>query len=158
MPGTIGIKKSLGDLMPRLKEGSAQGDGIQQVFTVAMGPPLLVDGVTYRQVAFVAPCNGCRIKEIHCSSVVKIASGTNTLAIDNYDASITTARNVLSTTNFDPDTIPALTELKLTLTTTLADLEMDEGDVLNFTMVCGTQTTAGQGLAMTITIIVPDLQ
>jgi hypothetical protein len=34
---------------------------------------------------------------------------------------------------------------------------MDEGDVLNYTLVAGTQTTAGQGYALTAIIIVPDL-
>lgn len=153
-------KKSVGDFMPALKEGNGplgnQG-GIQQIITVPMGPPLLVDSATYKGVAFVAPCDGCQIKKISIAASVKIASGTNTLAVDNYDKSGTTARNVQSAANIDPDTVTALQGLDLTLSATPANLIMDKGDVLNFTLVCGTQSTAGQGYSMTAVIIVPDL-
>jgi hypothetical protein len=153
-------KKSVGDFHPALKEGNGplgQNGGIQQVITVPLGPPLLVDSATYKGVAFIAPCNGCQVKEIWIAASVKIASGTNTLAIDNYDKSATTARNVQSAATIDPDTVTALQGTKLTLSATAGNLIMDEGDVLNYTLVAGTQTTAGQGYALTAIIIVPDL-
>lgn len=158
MANSMGTHQTVGDFMPVLKEGrSLQPAGVQQVVSVPMGPPLLVDGATYKQAVFVAPCNGCYIKEIHISSSVACAGGTSTLAVSNYDASANSARNVLSTTNIDLTTIPAVEGLKLTLSTTKTNLMMDEGDVLNFTLVCGTQTTNGEGLVMTAIVIVPDL-
>jgi len=93
--------------------------------------------------------------EVWLSGAVSIGSGTNTLAVDNYDASANTARNVQSAATIDPDTITAKEGLKLTLSATLASLRMDEGDVLNATLVCGTQTTAGQGYVLTALILMP---
>lgn len=152
---------SLGDLLPSLREGTAPTGGathgVQQIVSIALGPPLLVDSATYKHAMFVAPCNGCIIKEIWISGAVKIASGTNTLAFDNYDASADAARNVLSATNIDPDTITAKEGLKMTLSATASNLVMDEGDVLNATLVCGTQSTAGEGYVATAVIIVPDI-
>lgn len=151
--------KSIGDFMPALKEGASPmfGGGVQQLVSVPMGPPLLVDGATYKGCVFVAPCDNCVIKELHASAAVAAAGGTNTLAFDNYDASANAARNALSTATIDPTSIPAKEGLQLTPTTTAADLRMDAGDVLNYTLVCGTQTTNGEGLVVTAVIIVPDL-
>lgn len=157
MPGVSGTKQTVGDFNPALKEGSKVGGGIQQMVTVPMGPPLLVNGTTYNGVAFVAPCDGCLIKELHVSAAVAMAGGTDTLAVDNYDKSGSAARNALSTTNIDPTSIVAKKGTQLTLTSTEANLLMDAGDVLNFTLVCGTMTTAGQGYAITAVVIVPDL-
>ena len=156
--------KSLGDTIPGLYEKSGPAGvasvGVQKQITVPVGAPLLVDGVTYKGIVFVAPCDGCFIKELWLSAPVLIAGGTSTLAIDNYDASAHAARNALSTTNVDPAVTPAvaLEGSVLTLTTTLANRTMDEGDVLNFVLVCGTMTTDGQGYALTATVIVPDIQ
>lgn len=152
--------KDLGFVLPGFQEGTGSTGatvGSQQFVTVPLGIPTLADGATYNNTVFVAPCNGCVIKELWLTGVVKIASGTNTFAVDNYDASANAARNVLSTTNIDPDTITAKEGLKLTLTTTAADLRMDEGDVLSATTVLGTQSTAGQGYSLTACIIVPSI-
>ena len=86
-----------------------------------------------------------------------MAGGTDTLAVDNYDKSGTAARNVLSTTTIDPTSITALQGVQLTLSSTAANLLMDAGDVLNYTLVCGTMTTDGEGLSLTAIIVVPDL-
>lgn len=152
--------KDLGHALPGFQEGTgSQGatHGVQRMVTVPIGPPTLVDGATYNATIFIAPCNGCVIKEMWLSGVVKIASGTNTFAVDNYDASADAARNVLSTTNIDPDTITAKEGLKLTLSTTAANLRMDEGDVLNATLVAGTQSTAGQGYSVMAIVVVPEI-
>jgi hypothetical protein len=153
-------KKTVGDFMPALREGNGPlgtGGGIQQLFTTPLGIPTLADGATYVAIGFIAPCDGCVIKELWASNGVKIGSGTNTLAVSNYDASANSARNVLSAATIDPDTITALEGVKLTLTSTVTDLIMDEGDTLKYTIVAGTQSTAGQGYAITAVIIVPDL-
>jgi len=151
---------SLAKVIPGLEVGSGPAGGALQgqqvIVSVPMGPPLLVDGATYKVGVFVAPVNGCFIKDAWLAAPVKIAQGTNTFALDNYDKSATTARNVQSATNFDPDTVTALHGLQLTLSTTLANRQMDKGDVLNATLVCGTMSTAGQGYILTVVINVPN--
>jgi hypothetical protein len=153
---------SLAYQFPGLREGASGVGratvGIQRMFHVPVGPNLLVDGVTYKRTLFIAPCDGCYIKEIWGSSSVAINGGTNTIAIDNYDKSASAARNVLSATNLNPATyFPALTGIALTLTATPANLWMDEGDCLNSTLVCGTMTTDGQGQGLTIVVVVPEI-
>ena len=150
--------RDLGNILPGLREGATNPVGVQRWLTVPLGIPTLADGATYNNTIFIAPCNGCVIKELWLTGVVKVASGTNTFAVDNYDISAAAARNVQSATNIDPDTVTAKTGLKLTLSTTLSALRMDEGDVLNTTLVLGTQSTAGQGYSLTACIVVPEIQ
>ena len=151
---------AFGQIQPGITEGQGSRGpthGIQRHIAVPIGAPLLVDSATYKHAVFVAPCDGWYIKEMYLAGAVSIGSGTNTLAVDNYDKSGTAARNVLSTTNIDPDTITALQGLKLTLSTTLTNRYMDEGDVLNATLVCGTQTTAGEGYLLTAVLVGPEI-
>ena len=162
MPSMDGDRlPTLGDHQPGMKEDSgSMGPSVvqQTVVSVPIGAPLLVDAATYKHAVFVAPCNGWFIKSLWLSGAVKIASGTNTFAVDNYDASANAARNVLSTTNIDPDTITALEGLELTLSTTKTNLYMDAGDVLNVTLVCGTQSTAGEGYVLTAVLEGPEVK
>lgn len=151
------VKVDVGAMNPVLQEGRSLVGGIQRMISVPLGPPLLVDGATYKHAVFIAPCNGCRIKELWLSAGVAMAGGTDTLAVDNYDASANSARNVLSTTNIDPTGVTAKEGLQLTLTSTLTNLDMDEGDVLNATLVCGTMTTDGEGYLLQAVVWVPDL-
>lgn len=152
---------NFGELFPGITESSGGLNGrvygVQQVVSWMLGRALQVDGTTYLNAAFVAPVNGCFIKELWVSAMVLIAGGTNTLAFDNYDASANAAGNILSTTNVDPVSNPAVVNegTQLTLTTTLEDRVMDEGDVLSSTLVAGTQTTQGEGYVATAIIIVP---
>ncbi len=153
---------SLGAFVPGLTEGTlTRPIGKQVVVTTALAPPttagILVDGTTYAAVGFIAPVNGCYIQSMWLSGTVAIAGGTNTFAVDNYDASGNAARNVLSATNIDPTGVTALEGLELTLSTTVTNRMMDEGDVLNYTLVCGTMTTDGKGYAVTAVIVVPDV-
>ena len=150
----------LADVVPGLEEGSGPTGalvGIQRMVCVALGAPLLVDSATYKHALFVAPCDGCYIKEIWVSAGVAIAGGTSTLAFDNYDASADSARNVLSATNWDPTGVTTLEGSKMTLSATEANLYMDEGDVLNAVLVCGTMTTDGEGHVVTAIIVVPEI-
>lgn len=152
---------SLANVMPGLAEKSGPTgramSGKQVVVSVPIGPPLLVDGATYKHTLFVAPVDNCFIVSVWLTGSVKIGQGTNTFALDNYDASANAARNVQSATNIDPDTITAVEGLELTLSATASNLQMDEGDVLNCTLVCGTMSTAGQGYSVTAVINVPDV-
>lgn len=151
---------SLADMIPGLAEKSGPAGaqvGIQRMVSVPIGAPLLVDAATYKHGLFVAPCDGCYIKEVWVSAAVAIAGGTNTLAFDNYDASGDAARNVLSATNWDPTGVTAKEGSKMTLSTTKSNLYMDEGDVLNCTLVCGTMTTDGEGYVVTAIIVVPEV-
>lgn len=145
-------------LVGTLEGGGAAGRpalGTQAIFSQSVGPSLLVDGTTYKQALFIAPCDGCYIKELWLSAAVKIGSGTNTIAFEKYDASANAGANVLSAANIDPDTITTTEGLQLTLSTTQSALTMDEGDVLWCTLVAGTQTTAGEGYVVTGVVIVP---
>ncbi len=154
---------SLGDFVPAIRSQSNSTGiavaGVQQMLTVPVGPPLLVNGATYKGVIYVAPVDGAFIKALWLSCIVKATVGADTLAIDNYDKSASAARNALSTTNIDFNAVPAaaVTGDKLTLTATLANRFMDAGDALNYTMVCGTMTAAGQGYALSIVVIVPEV-
>lgn len=151
---------SIAEVIPGVKEGGGSTGavlGIQRVMSVPIGPPLLVDGATYKHALFVAPCDGCYIKEIWVSGAVAIAGGTNTLAFDNYDASANSARNVLSAANWDPTGVTAKEGSKMTLSTTDTNLWMDEGDVLNATLVCGTMTTDGEGYVVTAIVVCPEI-
>lgn len=138
--------------------GTGNAWGKEVVASFPVGPPLHVDGVTYKGVGFIAPVDGCVVKELWISAGVLAAGGTNTLALDNYDKSGNAARNLLSTTNVDPTAVPAvvLEGEELTLTTTLANRVMDAGDVLNFVLVVGTETTQGEGYSISALILVPE--
>ena len=150
----------LADVIPGLEEGSGPGGallGIQRMMSVPIGAPLLVNAATYKHGLFVAPCDGCYIKEIWVSAAVAIAGGSNTLAFDNYDASGDAARNALSATNWDPTGVTTKEGSVMTLSATEANLYMDEGDVLNCTLVCGTMTTDGEGMVVTAIVVVPEI-
>ena len=162
MPSTSGNSiQSIGRTFPGIGEKSgATGRpafGWQVQFANRVGNSLLVDGATYKDALFIAPCDGCRVKELWATAAVAIAGGTNTLAIEKYDKSATTGVNALSTTNIDPTTVTITQGLQLTLTATAADLLMDEGDILWATLVCGTMTTDGQGFLVGGIVIVPDV-
>ncbi len=163
MPALISYPiNSLGALFPATVEGNGPTGnpplGFQTIVSVPMGPPLLVNTTTYQQAAFVAPCNGCYIKEAWLTAIVAIGTGTHTFAMENYDKSGTTGVNALSTTNIDPAaSVTAKQGTQLTLTTTAANRLMDEGDVLWATLVTGTQGTAGQGYVLTAVFIIPSL-
>lgn len=160
MGGTFGSGpvRSLAETIPGLLEGSGSVGSkvtIQKNIVVPLGPPLLVDGATYKGVAFIAPCNGCMIKEIWIAAAVAPAGGTNTLNFDNYDASANAAR--AATTEHAVVGLTAKEGTKLTVSTTQSNLLMDEGDVLNFTLVCGTQTVNGEGLTANVIVAVPEI-
>ena len=149
-------KPSIGNYMPTLREGhgsTGNGGGIQQAITVPLGPAKLVDGATYKGVLFVAPADGCQIKRLDLSAAVALAGGTNTLALDNYDASANASRNPLSTATVNPATLTAKEGTRLTLGAD-ANLILDQGDTLSYTLVCGTMTTDGEGYALSAVIIV----
>lgn len=152
---------SIASQVPGLEEGVAPPGGgllaIQRQFAIPLGPPLLVDGVTYKEALFAAPCNGCLIKELWVTGAVSIAGGTNTLDFEKYDASANAGVDILATANWDPTGVTAKEGSKMTLTTTKARLLMNEGDVLWATLVCGTMTTDGEGYLVTVVVLVPEV-
>lgn len=162
MAGTFGSGpvRSLAEVIPGLLEGSGSVGAkltIQKSLPVALTPPLCVDGVTYKVPLFVAPCDGCMIKELWVTCAVKGEGGTNTLAFEKYDASGNAGANVLSATNFDPTTLTAKEGTKMTLSTTESNLLMDEGDVLWATFVTGTQSVQGEGYFALAIVAVPEI-
>lgn len=151
---------SLASVIPGLREGSGPVGaslGIQRMVMMPLGPPTLVDGVTYSGLCFIAPCDGCVVNQAWVSAYVAPAGGTNTLALSIHDASADTDANALAATNWDPTGVTSLEGSEMTLTTSGAVLNMDEGDTLNFVLACGTQTTNGEGLAALAVVTVPEL-
>ena len=74
-----------------------------------------------------------------------------TLAVSRHDASGDTDDNVLSAANFDLESLAAAKEgEELTLSTTLANRQLDPGDTINVTISIGaTEATAGEGITVT---------
>jgi len=143
----------------REKPGGLPIAGVQKIVSVPL-VTLTAASTTYKVGVFTAPSDGWYIKDAWFSDVVAPDYATTTLALDNYDKSAVAARNALSTTNQDID--GAATTLKqglqLTLSATLANLLMDEGDVLNAVVACGaTQATAGEGLQLTVVLVGPEI-
>ena len=129
--------------------------GEELVVSWNLGPDLLVDGATYKRAGFIAPVDNVYIKELWVAAAVALAGGTNTLNFDNYDKSAAAAGAILATADYDPTALVALKGVEMSLTTTLADRIMNEGDVLNSVLVCGTMTTDGEGLVATAVLVVP---
>lgn len=157
MSVTSGKPLSAASYQPIFREGNPSRAGLQHALTVALGTPTLTNGTTYRGVVFTAPCDGVYINELWVTSGSAMAGGTNTFAVDNYDKSAATARNVLSASTVDPTSFTTKQGVKLTLSSTESNLWMDEGDVLNFSLVCGTMSASGAGLALTAILNIPDL-
>ena len=66
------------------------------------------------------------------------------LNLYKYDLSGTAEKALLASANFDLDTLTAKQAADLTLTATVADLDMDPGDALYFAVNCtGAETTVG---------------
>lgn len=132
-------------------------EGFQRRFTVPLGPPLLVDGATYKQVVYIAPCDGCYLKEAWGAAAVAPAGGTNTIALTAVDAGGGADRVMLSAATLDPLSFFDATggADALTLSTTYGYRVLDEGDILIAILVCGTQTVNGEGLALGFTVIEP---
>ena len=135
--------------------GTVNSWGREVVVSWSLGASLLVDGATYKEAGFIAPVNGVFIKEIWAASVVAITGSTSTLNFDNYDKSAAAAGALLATADYDPELLIALKGNQMVLTTTLADRWMDEGDVLNSVLVCGTMTADGEGHVATAVLVLP---
>lgn len=108
------------------------------------------NGATYRAIIPITKAG--TIKAIRACANVKIAGGTNTLAVAKKQGG--TSVTVISTATVDPTAFPvdADTAEAFTLTATAADLVVAAGDCLIFTLVCGTMTTAGQNYAFNVEI------
>jgi len=134
-------------------------EGFLQRFMVPLGPPLLVDGATYKQCVYVAPCDGCYLKEIWTGSLIAPMGGTNTIAISAIDKGGGSARNQLSAATLDPTLFfkaaAGAAGSVLTLSTTYTDRILDEGDLMICTLVVGTESINGEGLLLGVTMIEP---
>ena len=133
------------DIEPGVKLGSRR-----KTITVPLGPPLLVENITYKHMVY-APNRSCKIWRAKYANVVAVESN-GTIAVNNQD-NVSTARNVLAAATYSVSGITALTAVDLTLSSTAANLLMDEDDVLTVTLVAGSPlTTAGEGLSLTLEI------
>lgn len=143
------------------RPGALPKFGVQQVVPVQLVNKTAV-GTTYKVGAWIAPSDGWYVEDAYFAAVVVPVYATSTLAIDNYDKSATTARNLLSTTNQNILAAggPVLKQgLQLTLSTTLANRLLDKGDVINATVVAGSTSgsdTDGEGLVLVLVLRGPD--
>lgn len=149
----------LSSVLPGIREkSSGQPDvGMQRV----IGVPLVTKtaaSTTYKVGAFVAPSDGWYIKDIFIAAMVVPSYASQTIAFENYDKSATTSKNPLAATNYALEGLTALQGAEMSLSTTLSNLLMDEGDVLDVTVAIGaSQTTAGEGLVATIVLVGPEI-
>lgn len=131
------------------------------VITVTL--PLGTDAKTaaskaYLSTLWVAPTDGWWVADAFVAAVAVPDYAAVTLAIENYDKSATAGANLLSATNFDMETLTAKQGTQLTLSTTLANRMMDEGDTLWATLTTGaTEVTAGQGISITLVLRGPEV-
>lgn len=161
MPGTTpDLLASIGEIVPGLKPGGQDGRpqrGVMVAVPWALGPSLLVNTTIYKRTGWICPVDGAYLKAIYVACIVQIASGTHTLAVEKYDASASSGKNALSTTNISFSAAPPILKgFKLTLTTTLVDRVLDENDILWTTLNIGTQGTAGEGYAAIAHIVLPE--
>lgn len=152
--GTLNVTDEV-TLETPLKVASINESAKREVILVPLGPPLLVNSTVY--LASVPMARAGVIKKISISAAVRIASGTNTLALAKKNGG--TSVNLLSTTNVDPVSVPAAADTaeNLTLSGTLADITFAAGDTLKATLTVGTQGTAGQAYALLIEVEFTDV-
>ena len=111
---------------------------------------IVVCAATYKIFAYAAN-RSCRVWACKFANVVA-GSSNGTIAIDNRDG-VTTARNLLGAATYSISAITALTCVDLTLSSTAANLLMDEGDFINVVLVAGSAcTTANEGVGITLEI------
>ncbi len=160
-PGPI---PPLSDVLPGLRErpGGIPALGAQRIVSVPLWEKTVVDTTSRKVGVWTAPSDGWYVVDVFVSQVVLPAyTGVATLALDNYDKSAAAARNLLSTTTIDLKAAGGFTALKglqLTLSATLANRMLDEGDFINANIVIGaTEATAGEGIALTLVVQGPEI-
>lgn len=146
--GTAAVTGALSLTVPLTKANA--NESLKRVPHNAQIPGTYSNGATYRAIIPITKAG--TIKAIRACANVRIAGGTNTLAVAKKQGG--TSVTVISTATVDPTAFPSAADTAeaFTLTATAADLVVAAGDCLIFTLVCGTMTTAGQNYAFNVEI------
>lgn len=154
-----GPTQPLSDQLPGVGErpGQLPVMGLQHVVSVQLVTLTAAD-TTYVIGGFVAPSDGWYVEDLFYSAQTTPNYATSTIAVENYDKSGTSAKNLLSATNEDLETLTAKQGRQASLSTTQANRLLDEGDTINFTVAIGsTEVAAGKGLTATIVLRGPEV-
>ena len=131
--------------------------GQQRVVTVPLVATTAAS-TNYVTGLFIAPSDGWYVVDLFYGAQVKPDYASVTIAVENYDSSATTAKNLLSATNENYESVTAKIGKQASLSTTQANREMDEGDTLIVTVAVGaTEVTAGVGLFATLVVQGPEI-
>lgn len=155
-PGPI---PPLSDVIPGIREQpSGQPKiGLQTIINIPLVETTAAS-TTYYGLAFVAPSDGWYIADAWVSAQVAPNYDSAVIALSNYDASGNAAKNPLSGTNENLESITAKEGMQLTLSTTLVNRELDEGDTIIATVTIGAnQVTAGRGIGLTLVLVGPEV-
>ena len=116
-------------------------DGVVQVISV----PLTVTANATKYTGVLAVQRNVDVKKLSvCFQGVPVSSdGTVTLAVSNYDASASTSDNLISTSTVSLESLSNYTPSDLTLTTTVADLLLSDGDFVYATVVSNNADMTG---------------
>ena len=133
--------------------------GLQRVITVPLTPATVtVASTNYITGMFVAPSDGWYVEDLFYGAQVVPDYATSTIAVENYDKSATTAKNLLSATNENLETLTAKQGRQASLSTTQANRELDEGDTLIVTVAIGaSEVVAGKGIFATVVLRGPEI-
>ena len=159
-PGPI---QPLSAVIPGLEERPGQQPLVGQQRVVTVPLKLSTDAKTaasktYKEALFIAPSDGWYVVDVFLTAVVVPDYASVTLAFENYDKSATTGNNLLSTTNYNVESLTAKQGTQMTLSATQANREMDEGDVIWTTLTVGaTEVTAGEGISVTLVLQGPEI-
>ena len=149
----------LQSVLPGVEErpGGQPKIGLQHVVTV----PLVAStaaSTNYVVGAFVAPSDGWYVEDVWYGAQVAPDYASATLAVENYDASANSAKNLLSATNVNLEAVTAKEGTQATLSATQANRQMDEGDSLIATIAIGaTEAVVGLGIFMTLVLRGPEV-
>ena len=149
----------LSSVLPGLDErsGGLPVIGLQHVVSVQL-VALTVASTTVVVGGFVAPSDGWYVEDLFYSAQTVPNYDSTVISVENYDKSGTAAKNLLSATNEDLETLTAKQGRQATLSATQANRLLDEGDTLNFSVVTtGNEVAAGQGIGATLVLRGPEV-
>lgn len=154
-PGPI---KPLSDVIPGLRELPSGQPKIGQQFIVQVPlVALTAASTTYVINGFTAPSDGWYVADLFYSAQVVPNYDATTIAVENYDASGNAAANLLSATNENLETLTAKEGRQASLSTTVTNRRLDEGDTIIFTVApTANEVAAGKGIGATLVLFGPE--
>lgn len=142
---------------PEERPGGLPRFGLQHVITVPLCASTAAS-TNYVTGAFVAPSDGWYVEDMFYGAQVVPDYASSTIAVENYDASGNAAKNLLSATNESLETLTAKEGRAASLSGTLANRLLDEGDTLIVTVAIGaTEAVVGVGIFATLVLRGPEV-